>query len=112
MKLSRIPGTESTVKHSFNFKQSTSTQLAQYHELYMKTLGVEVSLKDVVEQMLLDFMAEDKAFQKSLKQKPSKTELTASEPAAEREPAASTTFAPGEFGPAHAQGAEVTGYGG
>lgn len=68
MKLSRIPGTETTVKHSFAFKQSTSNLLQQYQALYMQTQGVEVSLKDVVEQMLLDFMAEDKAFQRALKQ--------------------------------------------
>jgi len=110
MKLSRIPGTESTVKHSFNFKQSTSTQLAQYHEMYMKTLGVEVSLKDVVEQMLLDFMAEDKAFQKSLKQKSAKPEASVEEPVADREPAGSATFDPDGFG--FAQGDEVSGAGG
>lgn len=108
MKLSRIPGTESTVKHSFNFKQSTSVQLAQYHELYMKTLGVEVSLKDVVEQMLLDFMAEDKAFQKSLKQKSAKAEPMRADAEAPLEP--STAPAPASYAGV-AQGVEVTGYG-
>lgn len=69
MKLSRIPGHEATVKHSFAFKQSTTSLLQQYQELYASHTGMEVSLKDVVEQMLLDFMAEDKAFQKQLKQR-------------------------------------------
>lgn len=69
MKLSRIPGHEATVKHSFAFKQSTTALLVQYQAMYASHTGLEVSLKDVVEQMLLDFMAEDKAFQKQLKQR-------------------------------------------
>lgn len=69
MKLSRIPGHEPTVKHSFAFKQSTTTLLQQYQEMYAAHTGIEVSLKDVVEQMLLDFIADDKAFQKALRQR-------------------------------------------
>ena len=68
MKLSTIPRTEATIKHSFALKKSTTDGLHQYQELYKKTHGVEVALKDLVEQMLVDFMAEDKTFQKSLKQ--------------------------------------------
>jgi len=67
MKLSRIPGHEPTVKHSFSLKKSTSDLLEKYHSLYQRVTGVEVPLKDVVEQMLLDFMGEDKTFQKELK---------------------------------------------
>lgn len=67
MKLSRIPGHEPTVKHSFSLKKSTSDMLEKYHSLYQRETGVEVPLKDVVEQMLLDFMGEDKTFQKELK---------------------------------------------
>ena len=86
MKLSRIPGHEPTVKHSFSLKKSTSDQLEKYHALYQRVTGVEVPLKDVVEQMLLDFMSEDKTFQKELKklagaaeQKPAaRTEVDAS----------------------------------
>lgn len=69
MKLSRIPGHEPTVKHSFAFKQSTTNLLQQYQEMYAAHTGIEVSLKDVVEQMLLDFIADDKAFQKAMRQK-------------------------------------------
>lgn len=67
MKLSRIPGHEPTVKHSFSLKKSTSDLLEKYHQMYQQVTGVEVPLKDVVEQMLLDFMGDDKAFQKALK---------------------------------------------
>ncbi len=66
MKLTRLPGHESTVKHSFAFKQSTAELLLQYQQMYAAHTGIDVSLKDVVEQMLLDFMADDKAFQKGL----------------------------------------------
>ncbi|MBU9199935.1 DUF2274 domain-containing protein [Burkholderia multivorans] len=69
MKLSRIPGHEQTVKHSFAFKQSTSSLLQQYQAMYEEELRAEVTLKDIVEQMLLDFMADDKVFQKRLRAK-------------------------------------------
>ncbi|WP_126223528.1 DUF2274 domain-containing protein [Burkholderia ambifaria] len=68
MKLTRIPGTEATVKHSFSFRKSTMDQLLAYQQFYQKMTGTEVNLKDVVEQMLLDFMADDKTFQRELKQ--------------------------------------------
>lgn len=67
MKLSPIPRTEPTIKHSFAFKQSTTETLHKYQELYASIHG-DVSMKDLVEQILVDFMAEDKAFQKYLKQ--------------------------------------------
>lgn len=85
MKLSRIPGHEATVKHSFAFKQSTTSLLLQYQELYAAHTGLEVSLKDVVEQMLLDFMTEDKAFQKLLKQR-QESSSPASQPAGAASP--------------------------
>jgi len=68
MKLSRIPGIEPTVKHSFSLKQSTWDQLEGYVQFVKEQTGVEVVLKDVVEQMLLDFMGDDKVFQKYIKQ--------------------------------------------
>lgn len=69
MKLSRIPGHEATEKQSWALKVSTVSQLKAYHEMYVATTGADVSLKDVVEQMLLDFMGDDKAFQKAYRQK-------------------------------------------
>lgn len=69
MKLTRLPAHEKTVKHSFAFRQSTTSQLQQYQEMYKEVTGAEVPLKDVVEQMLLDFMADDKTFQKRQRQK-------------------------------------------
>lgn len=69
MKLSRIPGHEATAKQSWALKVSTVNQLQAYHEMYVASTGADVSLKDVVEQMLLDFMGDDKAFQKAYRQK-------------------------------------------
>ncbi|KWA84012.1 hypothetical protein WL29_21850 [Burkholderia ubonensis] len=70
MKLTRIPGHEQTVKQSFALKQSTMTQLQQYQEFYLaETKAENVYVKDLVEQMLLDFMREDKEFQRFVKQK-------------------------------------------
>ncbi|HDR9103364.1 DUF2274 domain-containing protein [Paraburkholderia sp. A3RO-2L] len=100
MKLSRIPGHEQTVKHSFALKQSTTNLLQQYQQMYSASTGIEVSLKDVVEQMLLDFMAEDKTFQKALRAK----QEAASGPAASKggKPAAEQSnppAAPADFLP-------------
>lgn len=67
MKIPRIQTTESSVKHSFNFKQSTSLRLEQYQKCYAAEHGEAPALKDLVETMLLSFMAEDKDFQKFLK---------------------------------------------
>lgn len=88
MKLSRIPGTEKTVKHSFSFKQSTTDLLQKYVAFYEKNTGAEVNLKDVTEQMLLDFMGDDKDFQRSLRQESARPAAAAA--AAPSEPA----FAP------------------
>lgn len=74
MKLTRIPGHEQTVKQSFALKQSTMTQLQQYQEFYLaETKAENVYVKDLVEQMLLDFMREDKEFQRFVKQKDTPT---------------------------------------
>lgn len=67
MKLSRIAINEASVKHSFTFKQSTTDLLERYRKEYSKVAGSDVKLKDLVEQMLLDFMADDKVFQKKLR---------------------------------------------
>jgi hypothetical protein len=79
MKLARIPSVETTVKHSFSFRQSTSEKLEAYQKRYQKVHGQEVTMKDLVEHMLMTFMEEDKAFQKELRDQDSRP------PASERE---------------------------
>ena len=67
-KLSRIPSAETSIKHSFNLKKSTSDTLQAYHQFYCQALGLDiekVALKDVAEQILLDFMNSDKDFQRN-----------------------------------------------
>lgn len=88
MKLSRIPGHEATEKQSWALKVSTVTQLKAYHAMYMASTGAEVSLKDVVEQMLLDFMGDDKAFQKAFRQQLEAASAAQAAPAATPAPAA------------------------
>lgn len=97
MKLSRIPGHEATEKQSWALKVSTVSQLKAYHEMYMATTGAEVSLKDVVEQMLLDFMGDDKAFQRAFRQKLEAAAAAQAAPAPAAAPAVSAAPA------AHAQ---------
>ena len=67
MKLTRIPGAESTVKQSYSFRASTVDLLEKYKSLYERTTGSKVALKDLVEQMLIDFMSGDNDFQKFLR---------------------------------------------
>ena len=67
MKLSPIPGNDALVKHALSLKTSTDTQLKHYQACYKDTHGTEVALRDMMEQMLLRFMAVDKDFQKWLK---------------------------------------------
>lgn len=67
MKLSRIPGIEPSVKQSYSFKQSTVEALNHYKDACESVAGVDVGLRDLVEQILLDFMSSDKTFQRYLR---------------------------------------------
>lgn len=67
MKLSRIAGQESGVKVSYTFKQSTTELLERYRKEFSTVTKTDVKMKDLVEQMLLDFMQDDKEFQKRLR---------------------------------------------
>lgn len=91
MKLTRLPGNEPTVKHSFAFKQSTANLLVKYQKAYSEMIDAEVSMKDVVEQMLLDFIGDDKAFQKKLRDVPVKE---AAKPSPAPTPAAAPAVTP------------------
>lgn len=72
MKLSYIPANEASVKLTFSFKKSTGDKLAQYQACYKAEHNVDITMKDMVEAMLTGFMADDKAFQKFLKQQADK----------------------------------------
>lgn len=77
MRLSRIPSIEATVKHSLTIKESTSEMLHQYKEACEEIAEVEVHLRDLVEQMLVDFMDSDRTFQRYLKDKEAKAKKAA-----------------------------------
>lgn len=72
MKLPYIPSNEASVKMTFSFKQSTGDKLAKYQACYKAEHNIEITMKDMVEAMLTDYMADDKAFQKFLKQQADK----------------------------------------
>lgn len=104
MKLTPIATVEKTVKRSFSFRQSTSTLLEDYQKAYEEKFGVSVEMKDLVEQMLLDFMRDDKDFQAKRK--------SARQPAKGGKPAGADENSKGERaqdadenGPAHEGGA-------
>ncbi|MEX3983627.1 DUF2274 domain-containing protein [Paraburkholderia sp. EG287A] len=67
MKVSQIATVEKTSKRSFSFRVSTVKQLEAYQKAYEEEFGVTVEMKDLVEQMLLDFIRDDKTFQAKLK---------------------------------------------
>lgn len=67
MKLSRIAGQEVGVKVSWTFKNSTVELLERYRKEFSIVTKTDVKTKDMVEQMLLDFIQDDKEFQKRLR---------------------------------------------
>lgn len=67
MKLSRIPGIEPSVKQSYSFKLSTVEALNHYKDACESAAGVDVGLRDLVEQILIDFMSSDRTFQRYLR---------------------------------------------
>lgn len=74
MKLLHIPGLEQTTKLQHSYKNSTVASLNRYVEFYREQTGHDVSLKDVMEQMVLQFMGDDKVFQKFIKDAAAKEE--------------------------------------
>lgn len=68
MKLPRIPTKEATVKSSIAMRKSTLSLLEKYHNAYERAYGVTVTRQELIEHMVLGFMADDKGFQRSLRQ--------------------------------------------
>lgn len=67
-KLSLIQAAEPVQKVSVTFKESTVSLLHAYTDWYCERMGLakgSVKVRNVHEQMLLDFMASDKEFMRS-----------------------------------------------
>lgn len=112
MKLTKIQGHESTKKVQYSWKATTTDMLDQYAAFYKAQTGIEVPLKDITEQMVLDFMREDKAFQKFAAAAKKQASAPAPAAAANQKPGIDATPAPASSEkPAESGGAPAPGYG-
>ena len=66
MKLAPLPIQETSVKLSLTFKKSTADLLDYYQACYEEAYNQEASPRELIESMLLKFIADDKDFQKWL----------------------------------------------
>jgi hypothetical protein len=66
MKLPKVTSNDPVERITIPFKQSTRTQLAAYQEHYQRTYGEEITQNHLIESMLVEYMKEDKAFQKAI----------------------------------------------
>lgn len=108
MKLTKIQGHESTKKVQYSWKATTTDMLDQYAAFYKAQTGIEVPLKDITEQMILDFMREDKAFQKFA----TAAKKQAAAPAANEKPgSAATPASTSSEKPAESGGTQTPGVG-
>lgn len=71
MKLKRVVTNEKTERITVNMRVSVAAQLKLYREEYQKAYGVEISMGLMVEEIVRDYMLEDKDFQKFLANKTS-----------------------------------------
>lgn len=64
MKLAKVTSNEPTERIAIGMKQSAVLTLKSYQEFYKTSYGEEIALNQLVENMLLEFMKDDKEFQK------------------------------------------------
>lgn len=76
MKLGKIAGPTKTTKVSLVMNVTTRQLLDEYRACYIESYGSDVQFKDMVEMMLKTYMSEDKAFQKFLKRKLDRVQVT------------------------------------
>jgi hypothetical protein len=68
MKLAKVTSNEPTERIAIGMKASAHANLKAYQEFYKATYGEEIALNQLVETMLVDYMKDDKDFQKALSQ--------------------------------------------
>ena len=68
MKLAKVTSNEPTERIAISMKVSAITSLKAYQECYKATYGEDIALNQLIENMLVDYMREDKEFQKTLAQ--------------------------------------------
>jgi hypothetical protein len=79
MKLAEVTSNEPTERIAVSVKASTHANLKAYRDSYKATYGKDVTMSEMIEKMLMQFMGEDKNFQKYLSQS-SKKEKTSGKP--------------------------------
>lgn len=70
MKLGKVTSNDPVGRKAINFHLSTTTQLEAYQAYYKSIHGDEISLSQLVEEMLKRFMRDDREFQKFAAKKP------------------------------------------
>lgn len=66
MKLAKVTKTDPLERLSASVHRSTADALRRYQSFYKENTGDDIALGLMVEEMLKDFMARDRAFQKYL----------------------------------------------
>jgi len=66
MKLARVTSNERNERINVTLKQGTVAMLKAYQEAYKAKHGDEITQNHLIESILLDYMRDDKEFQKSL----------------------------------------------
>jgi len=69
MKLKKVTSNDPTVRLSVSIRQSTQDLLDQYRAHYKATYGEEIKESQLVEEILREFIAGDKAFLKAQQKK-------------------------------------------
>lgn len=70
MRLKKLPPKEPIIRVTLGLRASTSEQLDAYQANYLAVYGEPIDRSNLTEQMLLDYMANDREFQKTLAAKP------------------------------------------
>lgn len=66
MKLPKVTSNDPVERVTIPLKQSTRTLLAAYQQHYQDTYGEEITQSFLIESLLVEFIKEDKAFQKAM----------------------------------------------
>lgn len=66
MRLQKLSPKDPAVRITQSLRQSTLDTLDAYQAAYQGTYGEPIERQSLIEQMLLDYMASDKDFQKAL----------------------------------------------
>ena len=64
MKLAKAVSNEPSERFAISMKASAHASLKSYQDFYRQTYGEDITMNQLVENMLVEFMKDDKDFQK------------------------------------------------